>query len=115
MKRLCIPLLAALALVLAACESPEDKAERFYQSGMQLLEAGDTERALVEFRNVFQYNGFHKEARRVYADTVLARGDVADNEKMGEIRVANAEREKSVKVAEARRELAALYPAEAER
>ncbi len=33
-----------------------------------------------------------------------ARGDVVDNEKMGEIRVANAEREKSVKVAEARRD-----------
>jgi flotillin len=33
-----------------------------------------------------------------------ARGDVADNEKMGEIRVATAEREKAVKVAEARRD-----------
>ncbi len=35
-----------------------------------------------------------------------ARGDVADNEKMGEVRVATAEREKSVSVAEARKEQA---------
>jgi len=35
-----------------------------------------------------------------------ARGDVADNEKMGEIRVATAEREKTVQVAEARKEQA---------
>lgn len=33
-----------------------------------------------------------------------ARGDVADNERMGEIRVANAERDKSIQVAEARKE-----------
>ena len=71
-------LMLASALTLAACESPEDKAERFYQSGMELLEAGDVDRALVEFRNVFEYNGFHKEARRVYADTQLARGEVGE-------------------------------------
>lgn len=35
-----------------------------------------------------------------------ARGDVADNEKMGEVRVATAEREKTVQVAEARKEQA---------
>lgn len=35
-----------------------------------------------------------------------ARGDVADNEKMGEIRVTSAEREKSVQVANARKEQA---------
>ena len=36
----------------------------------------------------------------------LARGDVADNEKMGETRVAAAERDKSVQVAGARKEMA---------
>ena len=69
---------AALALVallaLTACESPEEKAEAFYQSGLELLEAGDVERALVEFRNVFEYNGFHKEARETYAAVQLDRG-----------------------------------------
>jgi tetratricopeptide (TPR) repeat protein len=67
--------LALLALLaLTACESPEEKAERFYQSGLTLLEAGDVERALVEFRNVFEYDGFHKEARITYAQVQLERG-----------------------------------------
>jgi tetratricopeptide (TPR) repeat protein len=71
-----LALLAALAL--AGCESAEEKAERYYLSGMELLAAGDEERALVEFRNVFKYNGFHKEARKVYADTVLKQGKVQE-------------------------------------
>lgn len=66
------------ALALAGCESSEEKAERYYLSGMELLAAGDEERALVEFRNVFKYNGFHKEARKVYADTVLKQGKVQE-------------------------------------
>ena len=71
-----LALIAALAL--AGCESAEDKAERYYLSGMELLAAGDEERALVEFRNVFKYNGFHKDARKVYADTVLKQGNVQE-------------------------------------
>ncbi len=72
-------MLALLAtLALAGCESAEEKAERYYLSGMELLAAGDEERALVEFRNVFKYNGFHKEARKVYADTVLKQGKVQE-------------------------------------
>ncbi len=66
------------ALALAGCQSAEEKAESYYQSGLELLAAGDEERALVEFRNVFQYNGFHKEARRAYADTVLKQGNIQD-------------------------------------
>ena len=69
-------LLATLAL--SGCESAEEKAERYYQSGMELLAAGDDVRALVEFRNVFEYNGFHKEARKAYADTVLKQGNVKE-------------------------------------
>ena len=53
----------ALCLFLAACESQEDRAERHYQSAVELLEAGDLERALVEFRNVFQLNPRHMDAR----------------------------------------------------
>lgn len=77
--RLFLPavLLAAL-LALAGCESAEERAEAYYQSALALLVAGDTDRALVELRNVFDLNGFHKEARKVYADTVLARGEVAE-------------------------------------
>jgi len=65
-------------ILLAACQTAEERAEEYYQSGLSLLESGDTARALVEFRNVFQHDGFHKEARRVYADTLLAEGEQAE-------------------------------------
>jgi tetratricopeptide (TPR) repeat protein len=72
------PLMLTLAtcgtLVLAGCESDEDKAERFYQAGLTLLEEGDKERAVIELRNVFNHDGFHKEARMLYADLVLELG-----------------------------------------
>ncbi|WP_210528787.1 tetratricopeptide repeat protein [Rubellimicrobium arenae] len=65
-------------LLLTACESREEKAERYYQSALTLLEQGDEDRALVELRNVFEYDGFHKEARMAYADLQLKRGNVAE-------------------------------------
>ncbi len=62
-------------LLLAACQTAEERAEGYYQSGLELLAAGDTARALVEFRNVFQHDGFHKEARLTYANTLLSTGE----------------------------------------
>ena len=46
-KFLALPLLLVL---LAACESSEEKAEAFFQSGMELREDGDLDRAALEFR-----------------------------------------------------------------
>ena len=68
----------ALSLVLSAvsgCDSAKERAEKFYQSGLSYLEAGDIDRALVEFRNVFKLDGQHHDARLAYADAlrVLAR------------------------------------------
>ncbi|MFN4128271.1 MAG: tetratricopeptide repeat protein [Paracoccaceae bacterium] len=71
-------LLLSAFLALAGCQSSEEKAEGYFQSGMTLLAAGDEERALVEFRNVFKYDGFHKEARKTYADTLLKRGELRE-------------------------------------
>jgi cellulose synthase operon protein C len=71
-------LLLAATLALAGCQSSEEKAEGYFRSGMELLAAGDEDRALVEFRNVFKYNGFHKEARKTYADTVLKQGKTGE-------------------------------------
>ena len=45
---------------------------------MDLLEAGDVDRALVEFRNVFDLNGRHREARLTYARIQRERGAVAE-------------------------------------
>lgn len=73
-----ISLLTGSLLVLAGCESDDDKAERFFQSGLALLEAGDKDRALVELRNVFKHDGFHKEARTLYAATVLEMGQTQE-------------------------------------
>ena len=71
---------AALCMVLAlsACEDAADRAEAYYQSGLTLLAAGDTDRALIEFRNVFEHDGFHKEARKIYADTMHDLGRTDD-------------------------------------
>lgn len=75
--RFLLPLLLVLAmLALAGCESSDRKAERYYQSALTLMQEGDVDRALVELRNVFKYNGFHKDARKLYADTQLSRGNV---------------------------------------
>ncbi|MEZ5776819.1 MAG: tetratricopeptide repeat protein [Paracoccaceae bacterium] len=76
MRKPFLPFAFALALtVLAGCDSSEERAEKHYQSGLAYLELGDVDRALVEFRNVFQLNGSHKEARRSYAEVERARGD----------------------------------------
>ena len=45
----------AATLALAACETSDEKAEGFYQAGLELLAAGDVERAIVSFRNVFRF------------------------------------------------------------
>lgn len=63
----------AFALTLAACKSQEERAEEYYQSGLSLLEAGDADRAIVEFQNVFQLNENHKDARITYAKILLDR------------------------------------------
>ena len=79
MSKTRLPLLAlalTATLALAGCETAEERAERFYQSGLALLEAGNEEQAMLEFRNVFKLNGTHKEARRTYADLLVKRGDV---------------------------------------
>ncbi len=72
-------LLLVALLALSACDSAEERAEKYYRSGMTLLEAGDVDRALVEFRNVFKLNGQHKEARTAYARVQRERGELRDS------------------------------------
>ncbi|WP_424971865.1 tetratricopeptide repeat protein [Dinoroseobacter sp. S76] len=70
--RLMIGVLGVAAL--AACDTAEERAEEHYQKGLELIEAGDADRALVELRNVFNLNGFHRDARALYAATVREMG-----------------------------------------
>ena len=76
---------AALAFVitialgtLAACETAEERAEKFYESALSLLEEGDQERAILEFRNVFKLNGQHVGARSAYAALQRERGNIRE-------------------------------------
>lgn len=67
-SRLFLMTLASCAtLALAGCESDEDRAEAYFQSGLAFLAEGEKERAALELRNVFNHDGFHKEARLAYA------------------------------------------------
>ena len=65
---------ALLVLGLAACQSAEERAEDHYQSALALLAEGDLARATIEFRNVFELNGTHVEARRTYAGAIRDAG-----------------------------------------
>lgn len=67
-----------LCFGLSACESSEERAEKHFQAAIALVEAGDVDRAIVEFRNVFKLNGRHKEARQAYAKLQRDRGFVEE-------------------------------------
>ncbi len=63
---------------LAACDSSEERAEKHFQSGLELLEAGDTKRAMLEFRNTLSLDNSHNEARLVYARTARENGNISE-------------------------------------
>ncbi|WP_299784534.1 tetratricopeptide repeat protein [uncultured Roseobacter sp.] len=69
------PLMVLLLLVLVGCKSVEEQAEEHFQSGLALMESGDYDRAIIEFRNVFQLNGSHQEARHKLAEIHLDHRD----------------------------------------
>jgi len=64
-------------IFLTACNTAEERAQEHFEKGTALLEQGDVERALVEFRNVFKLNGLHKGARLTYAQVEEDRGNVS--------------------------------------
>ncbi|MDO6587005.1 tetratricopeptide repeat protein [Salipiger sp. 1_MG-2023] len=65
-------------LLLAGCQSEEEKAEEFYQSALTYLEQQDVERSLIELRNVFIHDGHHKDARMLYARLQQERGNTTE-------------------------------------
>ena len=78
MPRLLPAIAIAAALTLSACDSAEDRAEGHYQSALELLEAGDADRALVELRNVFDLDEDHREALALYATVQHERGETGE-------------------------------------
>jgi predicted Zn-dependent protease len=65
-------------LLLSACDSAEERAQGHYESAVELLEAGDVDRAIIELRNVFQLDRLHLPARKLYASMMLERGNLRD-------------------------------------
>lgn len=57
-------------LGLFACSSPEDKAEKYYENGMRLLEKGELIKANVEFKNALQLN--NKLTKAVWGQVLVA-------------------------------------------
>jgi predicted Zn-dependent protease len=68
------PVVALAAL--AACQSAEERAEEHYENAVELSQAGDSDRAIVELRNTLELNPQHIEARRLFAQTQLQSGDL---------------------------------------
>lgn len=63
----------ALSLVLlAGCDSAEERAEGHYDRAIELLSEGDVQRAFLEFRNVLQLVPAHMEALAAYAEALEA-------------------------------------------
>jgi tetratricopeptide (TPR) repeat protein len=69
-------MLLSAILALAACQDDSARAEEHYQTALAFLEQGDTMRADLEFRNVFQADGEHLDARERYAQMLRDTGDL---------------------------------------
>ncbi|MBM2575139.1 tetratricopeptide repeat protein [Jannaschia sp. Os4] len=72
-----VALLVCAAALLAACKSPEEKADVFFVSGVEFLAAGDLPRAEIELKNALRWNESHRDARRAMADLHVAAGDLS--------------------------------------
>jgi predicted Zn-dependent protease len=71
-----LALLLAAALALGGCDSKAERAEAHYQRALELLAAGEPERAKIEFRNVFRLDGSHAAARLDFARLLRDEGDL---------------------------------------
>ena len=60
-------------VLLAACDSAEERAEKHFQDGLALYEEGDVARAIVEMRNVFRIDSTHREGRLLMARIEMER------------------------------------------
>ena len=64
-----------IVLALVGCKSDAERADEYFRSGMELLESGDTDRALVQFRNVFELDPAHIETRQAMAEHFMEQGN----------------------------------------
>lgn len=64
------------ALLLAACADDAQKAQDHYERGLELQQAGELEKASLEFRSALQLDETKLEARVAYADILAAQRDL---------------------------------------
>lgn len=62
-------------LLLAACDSAEERAEKHFQSAVALIQEGDVDRATVELRNVLGLDSGHIKARQTLAELHIQQGN----------------------------------------
>lgn len=65
---------ALVAVTLAGCKGSEERAQEYFDNGSKLIAEGEVAKGLVELRNVFELDPNHAEARRLFAETLLADG-----------------------------------------
>jgi predicted Zn-dependent protease len=75
-RRLLPALALAAATALAGCNTSEERAANHYATALEHIEAGDTRRAILEFRNALQMMPEHLEARETLAGLLRAQGDL---------------------------------------
>lgn len=63
-------------LFLAACDSPEERAEKHYSRGQALMEQGEPEKARLEFRNAVRLDGRHAGARFALGEMAERSGSI---------------------------------------
>lgn len=64
-----------IALALAGCDAPEEKAESHYQRGMTTMAAGELDKAALDFRNALKLDGNHGAALLALAELEEKRGN----------------------------------------
>ncbi len=74
MRRIAFAFVCCAAL--AGCLDTEERAERHYQSALELLDEGDTARAMIELRTALQNDETHFEARKRYGDVLLQENQI---------------------------------------
>lgn len=65
-----------LALLLAACDTVEERIAEHYERGQALLEEGAPDKAMLEFRNALQLNAEHVPSLFAIAGILEKRGDL---------------------------------------
>jgi cellulose synthase operon protein C len=67
-------LIIAAAFALSACDNPETRAAQHLERGTSFAAEGDTERAVIEFRNALQAVNLHLPTLRAYAELMRSTG-----------------------------------------